>query len=208
MTPVDKWLPDVLPHVPGCPDLVAQRHVVKAATRFCEATRLWRGQEQFRARDGLHTYELDAPTDAVVHCIEWMTFNGERVTPASLSELMARYPGVMMGAGTPGQPDIFSQTEMDTVVLAPVTTGVVVYGTVLAPTPAAETLPDFLYRHYFDAIAAGAVGYLKAMTGVAWSDPNGASLQYQIFNAAMTRGKTTASKGQQGARSRAKASFF
>lgn len=65
------------------------------------------------------------------------------------------------------------------------------FAATLRPKRTATELPEDLLEEYGDCLAYGAIARLKAMSGnkVEWSDPNGASLNWQLYNEGLDRAR-------------------
>lgn len=74
---------------------------------------------------------------------------------------------------------------------APGRTCCVRFTATLRPKRTATELPEDLLEEYGDYLVYGAIARLKAMSGnkVEWSDPNGASLNWQLYNERLDRAR-------------------
>mgnify|MGYP003577447698 CR=1 FL=1 len=62
MKTFEKFFPDLLPQVPGCPEPVAEQALKRAAQRFCELTFAWRVRlDAISLAAGTDEYELPLP---------------------------------------------------------------------------------------------------------------------------------------------------
>lgn len=206
MKDLDEFLPNIRPYAPGVPDLVAYEWIRQAATEFCERTRLWRYEDSF-AITGTNPEIIVAPTGAVIHEIERIDFDGEKVakaTPAQLDEWLPDWR-----AGTlDGTPQWFTQVEPNTISLAPVQAGTLKVWLWLKPAPDAEELPDFISDQYRQIIADGALSRILLIPGQSFTNEALSSVFSGAFQSKLSALFTKGITGQQRARPRSKANFF
>lgn len=160
MKPISDFLPDVLPHVPGCPRRVVINELTKTIRRFCRDTHAWVEEiERFTATE-FDTYEvfLDADRELVA------------ITSVEDSD------------GQPIRYD-FDIEEMLVTLLDPAKGKLVIVKGALQPDETATQVIDWLVTRYREGIAAGALERLVRMKSVEWSDPNMAP----VYNAEFRR---------------------
>ena len=76
----DAFFADVLPDVLGCPEPTAERHILRAARRFCAETGAWRVDlDPTTTRADTTVYDLELPSGAEAVKILGGTLNGQDV---------------------------------------------------------------------------------------------------------------------------------
>jgi hypothetical protein len=77
MKPWSSFYPDLLMHVPGCPDILADQALCRASREFFRRTRAWMvWLDPITVSASTFTYDLDLPQDSVVVRIEKSTLDG------------------------------------------------------------------------------------------------------------------------------------
>lgn len=214
MIDIEDFLTKVLPLCPGVPEPVAIEHVRNAARDFCEATKLWRWDDEFDLGDDPNS--LCSPQDSVIHKIERCDWNGRRLTPETVGNMDDRRAD--WDSSDPdrmwrGEPQYYLQTAIDTIRLAPfpyddADPRKVKLRLILVPSEDAEMLPDFLYDHYRTTLAWGAAGSILMLDGQNFSNPEKGIYYQGKFDAALGRKSSLQQKGQQQGPIRTKANFF
>jgi hypothetical protein len=161
----DRYLPDVLPEVIGCPNPTATRHLLRAAQRFCEETGCWRvdldpvltsPDMQFDIPSGARIARLwDASVDG--RPIDIDTQNGTRLADRK--------------AGLTGCDRLLTSDRVNFTILPTPADGLeVIVAVSLMPTDDAAGIPDEVGDEYSAVIAKGALSTLLAMNNVAWQN--------------------------------------
>lgn len=186
MTTWDAWLPDVLPHVRGCPRLVAEHEIRRAAQLLLERSRAWivRTPEiaVVAAAPDVTLNLGDATRDLVR--IERAWFDGLPLTPRAVGEL-ADMVG-MDWRDQSGTPDSIVQVSPGAVRLypTPVADGTFDAECSVKPGESATGVPDDIAAAHRMIIATGAKGALMLMPRVEWQDLKlGAALLQGFENA-------------------------
>lgn len=208
MKDIDDFLPSIRPYAPGVADPTAYFAIRQAAIEFCERTRLWRFDDEFSVV-GDDCEALLTPPSSVVHEIDAVWFNGVKlrhVTPGKLDELL---PTWRAGQNRPtGQPSYVTQTEPNTIVLAPFGTGTVKLSLFLKPSPNAGEFPDFIVDQHRETIAFGALSRILLIPNQSFTDAQMAAVFGQTFQSRVDSKSAAGIIGQQRAPVRTKASYF
>lgn len=172
--------PLVAPEVMGCPSIVIESAVLRAAIEFCEKSTAWREPlDPITLQDGVAEYALPIPADArlVVIREREARLNGQILTPIMNP--------AMLRSTSAGVPSHYAQRGHDAVILHPTPASAdgmtLTIFAVLAPKLSATTLPDILADRYYEAISEGAKGILKRMPNQPWSDAARAADHYRLF---------------------------
>jgi hypothetical protein len=190
-TPIDVFLPHVLPSVIGCPDFTARSAILEAAIKFCTDSHAWTETlDLLYLSNGTHSYELDLPKDTRAAMVKnvWAA-NGE-LTSKTMDEIVARIPNWQTARGTPLY---FNQLNWEELRVYPIpnspeSTALTVRAA-LAPKRTATTFPDSFADRNFQAIVSGALGHLMMLPGQAWSNPALAAYHKGEFDAAVGAAK-------------------
>jgi hypothetical protein len=205
MTDLDDFLPYIMPKAPGCPTPTAHIALRQAAMEFCARTKLWRDSATF-LMSGLDDIHFNPPDGAVLIDFESVLFNDvplEAKTAAWMDQCMRGWR-----RGTiEGYPRFFAQTNMGTLRVAPIDTGVLTVNYWLKPTIEADQLPDFLLDQYAETIAWGALGRILSTPEQPFTDFNTGAAYAAAFEQKIASQSFKVAGGQQRARVRSKAQF-
>lgn len=173
------FLPDVMPHVPGCPVAVAEHYVRRAAQAFFDRSKAWSvltASMAVAADQAEVTVVLpDAGTELVR--VEQAWLDGRTVVPATARDLDETEENWTQQAGTvtrvvmltPGVVRLFRIPE------AAATTGLRLRASV-RPSEAATGVPDDIAVQYRDSLIMGAKGMLMTVPKKPWSSELGAAM--------------------------------
>ncbi len=167
------WLPDVLPHVPGCPVLVAEHEIKRAAQIFFEKSRAWHALTALlpvTAGQATVTIALpDAGTELVRVEAGW--YDGQPIGPATAQDLDETEPDWTSQTGTPRRVVLLTP---GIVRLFPIPTANATTGLQLRvsarPSESATGIPDDLAVQYREDITQGAKGRLLVYAKKPWTD--------------------------------------
>lgn len=173
MKPFETLFPDLLPLVPGCPEPVAERALLRATQRFCELTRCWRVVlDDVGIYVGADEYDLDLPEFTEIVRIESALFDGRSITVAG--------PGARLGRSA----RYIETTDGRTLHINPLPTGTSTLRltATLKPSDQAPGIEAFIAERYAEVIALGAAARLKQQPQKSYSAPDGLS-DWQAFEA-------------------------
>jgi len=207
----DAWLPDVLPHVAGCPDILATHETKRAAQAFFRDSLVWRVTPDPVDVDvdepEMRIYP-DASGTEIVR-IEQAAIGAAKLKPLSLDAIAAEFgPDWAAQTGTPDA--IFGPT--------PTTVRLVPYPVValteqlslvvsLTPGETASGIPDELYARYRETITDGAKSRLMLIPGQTWTNLDMGAALAARFESGISTARTDAARAHGRATPRARASF-
>lgn len=206
MKSLDAFAPSIRPYAPGVADPTLYFGVRQAAIEFCERTRLWRFEDSFAVT--ADDYEgIAAPYGAEIHEIEAVFFNGQAIDPQSTSWLDVHMQGWRTGELS-GLPKYFTQTEPDTIRLAPHQAGTLGLHVWLKPAQDTDELPDWMADQYREVIAHGALGRILLMPNQSFTNAELGAVFAGSFQAKLDGLSNKGFTGQQRAPKRTRATFF
>lgn len=199
----ERYLPEVMPSVSGCPQPIAITAIRNAAIELCMSAPVWREDiDPIYPVSGLAEYDIDTPDGSQAVVGELGQYQGSDFYPVPESEVAA-ISNITSDAGTPTH---YNLSNPETVKLFPTpnddapTTGITLKLR-LAPTRDAYEAPDWLYNQYADIIAYGAKKRLQEMNGRPWFDRVASMDNDRLFQGAIagirgkiSRGHTNASQ--------------
>lgn len=208
MSSLDSFLGYVRPWAPGVPDPTAYKAVRNAVIEFCERTRLWKFEDDYdvteeQCNDGIFT-----PNGAILHDIEVVLFNGQKLDPISTTDLDRKEKGWRTNELGSGLPKFFTQIEQNTLRIVPAMAGHVYVCLRLKPSKDTMDVPDFIANEYAETIGWGALGRILTVPGQSFSSPDLATYYAQKFTDKIDRLNGKSSTGQQNAPKRTRASFY
>jgi hypothetical protein len=197
----DKWFPDVLPQVPGCPNPVVRHELRRAAQALLTATRAWQenlaplpvaaGQDEV-------TIAPTTPAQQQIVRIESVWLDGQRLEPVTPDELDGATTD-NWGTHT-GAPSRYLQLTPGVLTLYPTPAANAITGLLvrvsLCPSDTATTIPDDLALRYSDEIQVGARARLMLYPNKPWSNPQLGITYAQDFNGAIGAAAAKAARAQ------------
>lgn len=182
----DTFFPEVMPHVMGCPEIVAFNAVRNAVIDFCRETYYW--QHKCFAQPGqanVADYEPDIPSNTKLVGVIDAWYDGKNLHPKSEPELRDIF-WRQNPFEVQGEPNFFYSYDTDTVRLIPIPqvdsqfAGLEMVVAV-QPLRASTTCIDNIYERYAETIAKGALARLKAMDDQPWADPQQSVLLDKLY---------------------------
>jgi hypothetical protein len=155
-----RYLPDLLPHVGGCADPVAEQELKRAAAEFFRRTRGWRRWlSPLTLQASVRTYDLVLPAGAMVVRLEKATLDGSPIEIRSYQSFAADPGGAdEQGAG------VASSDRVSVTLAQFYPAGAELQVEVsLTCSDSSTGLDDELFEQHRDAIVAGAKGRLMLM---------------------------------------------
>jgi len=171
----DKFYTQVQPYVPGCPEIVMDEHLRRAAVDFCARSEVWRFDiEPRQTFPGVSDYYLDTPNHGRLEDVTHLFLEGRRLdriadlyeqpnpqVPDTRPDAYAVYMGgALRFFPTPDREYAFQGAG------------------VLRPAQTATGVEDFIFETYGSDIICGAVASLLEIPNKEWSNPE-ASLYYR-----------------------------
>lgn len=207
------WLQDVRPHVPGCPDLLAEHELRRCAQEFFRRSRAWqvRIPAAIAVTAGTSTVTIatgDAAQDLLR--VESIRYDGKELEPVAQDALDKSF-GDDWSTHT-GFPNRFLQLTPGSVVLYPVpdvdaVTGVTARLSV-TPSESSTGLPDDLAIKFYEPIHIGARSRLMLYPGKPWTNYDLAAVYGNAFTDMADAANVQASMSFSRARLASRATWF
>lgn len=203
-TSYDDFLPQVLPEVPGCPEISAINAIRKAAIDFCEQSLIHVvDHDPVTVIAGTADYDLESPiSNTRVTKIMRAWFKRNELAPVHPDEIgdptlyNQNIGGVTV---TRGDPKLYTQKDADTFSLFPIPAITepqsVTLRVALVPTRKSTTCETFLFEDWLDEIAAGAAALLQETPGKSFFNPPKAAFNRKAFVAGINAAKQQATRG-------------
>lgn len=168
MASYDLLLPRVLPQTQPCPGVMALDAVRQVAVDFCTRAEIWRDVLTERVFPGASAIDLPLERDTALVRVVELRLDGAVLSPGD--DFTASPRAVDLAFDPPRE----------------LTARIAV---VLRPSRLATRLPEEMLEEWGDVLAFGALAKLKSMSGphVAWSDPQGAALNLQLYEQGVAR---------------------
>jgi len=200
MKPWDTFLPDVLPHCPGCPDLVAEDEIRNAAEEFLERAFVWRywTPAMVTAQDQTDYTPLLPTATRLVRLHEALL----GTTPLDIDTIAGGETGTAYKACTP---DLRAIRVGPDAPAADQTLKVLVS---LTLTKASTGLPDELYDAYSRQIAYGAVARICAHANKPYTNPEKSGTERTRFLDAIDLARSDKARGNSSQPARVTGHFF
>lgn len=192
------WIPDILPHVAGCPIPIVEHELRRAAQEFFERTRAWKVQlAAVPVTSGTQEVAITV-ADAAEQVPVWASevwYDGLWIRLATTEDLFARDRNWPTRTGVPSE---YTQLTPGSLRLYPIPSANAVTGlTCLAAIKPADTatgIPDALRVKFRQAIASGAKSRLFAYPGKPWSSPEMAKMFRDDFDAEIDKATLAATR--------------
>ncbi len=185
MKPVSDFFSRVMPYLPGCPEPTAAQALVDAAIVFCEDSLVIRNQlDTFSTVVGQDAYELDVPTQQQVSRV-LTVFVEDTPIPAWTAQ---GTPPVDDARASPTAYYVTRNNSELRLRLYPTPDKAYPIKVVAAlrPTRTATRMEDDLLDLWSDAVIAGALSRLMAVTSQAFTNP-GEAMRMQMMAAQLAR---------------------
>lgn len=192
------WLPDVLPHVAGCPNVIVEHELKRSAQQFFQASRAW----QVTLDPVAVTADMEEVTistgDSSIDLVrvEKAWYDGVPLDVASADSLDGEF-GDDWQSHT-GTPNSIVQIEPSIVRLYPVPTADAVTGlkcrVSVKSSETATGVPDNMAVRFKDGIIAGAKARLMLYPNAAWSNPEMAVVYAGAFDSMTSNARLDAAR--------------
>lgn len=189
------WLPDILPHVPGCPVIVVQHELMRAAQEFFTRSRAWLVTDSpvtvVATTEEISLSPTDAEQDLVR--VEAVWFNG---IPGKVKTVAEMDEDVTDWQTATGTPSIIVQLSPDIARLHPIPTADVTVKVrkSIRPSDSATGIPDDLASAYRNDLAQGAKSRIMLHKDKPWTDPSLAAVSQAQFNDATSSANLDAAR--------------
>lgn len=168
------FLPEVLPHVAGCPEPIAEQAVRNAVIDLCKRGLVWKYDlDPIATQANWPTYEIDLPSGSQVIKPSRVAFEGDVIDPYSRARLDSEHSGWSTRSGNTFGYFFNSAYSELTLAEAPGASDAsgLEIAMFLAPTRAATEVEDFFYDRLLEEVAFGARARLMMTKGATWYDP-------------------------------------
>ena len=198
MSRYEDFLPEVLPYVPECPEIVAVNAIRNAVIEFCDKS-LWLIYEHdpisLIAYQGV--YELDLPDDTMSARILDAWISNLPMAPRGEDDLKRIYP--IAWREMEGRPQFYTQLDPGEVYFVPKPivndTDAVKMLIALKPTRESVTCDDSIYERWAEQIGQGARARIHEIPGQTFSDPGLAIRNRTLFEVAIGEAKVERNRG-------------
>lgn len=199
MTAYTAFLPQVMPYVKDCPQVIVEDAIRNAAIEFCEESYIWKQDlSAISTVSGTNEYTITLPTGTSLVNIDSCWFSNRFLIPKASDEL-ARLFRLSDWRTAEGDPVYYLRDTPDKIIVVPTpqtaSSDAIKIRGVLAPSRTSTTVEDFIYNEYLEVIAAGARARLYAIPGQPFSDMTLAMLNRRDFAAGISKAKIQANKG-------------
>lgn len=188
---------EVLPDLPGVPQLLALNAIRSASIEFCERSCCWvvdADPISAVANQPVYQFEPEAGTDVV--CVVQAWYNGQEIHQRTADqledELSIRSTAFIAGSPwneQPGVPLFFMIERPDEFVLAPFPStalaNAIKMKVAVKPSRTAKGMERWILNKYFEALASGAKYRLLSMQKKPWSSPELAMYHKREFDLAI-----------------------
>lgn len=198
MTPWSYWQPDVLPYVPGCPVLVFEHEIRRAAQVFLRASRAWTVNETPRPVGAGQAEVSIAPSDPGQELVrlEAAWYDARPLRIITSDQLDAdRSQDWISHTGAPSDvlQEIPGAVRLYPVPIEAATVGLRVRLSV-APSDTATGLPDDIAARFREEMTAGALARLMLQPGKPWTNGDRGLMYEARFNEFVGRGNAAAAR--------------
>lgn len=196
------WFPDLMPHVPGCPQVLAEHELRRAAQAFFFQTRAWKvdvgpvtvtaGTPEWATATG------DVEQDLVRVEAAWI--DGKPIEPTTAEKLDRDYADDWRSHT--GTPTAYLQLTPGVLQLYPVPLVDVALKLRLSVSPSEVStgLPDEMAVKYRDLMHVGAKSRLMMYPGKPWTNFDLSGVYGTAFNNLVAQATAEAARGQVQAR--------
>lgn len=164
-TDYERWLPRVLPDVPGCPDVTVIHHARLACREWFERTLSWREQlAPITAAAGDSSYLLPLPPDSVLAKLMTYVIDGRDGVAVSVQT------GLKYVRENRSGNYCWTQDNRNVSVHpAPTAAQVLEFGVALKPSDDSSSIPERLFDLYADKITDGILARIFGMASQPWT---------------------------------------
>ena len=198
MTPWSYWQPDVMPYVPGCPVLVFEHELRRAAQIFLRASRAWQVDEAPRPVTAGQAEVSIAPGNPEQELVRleaaWYDGRPLRIQTSEQLDLERTLDWI----SHTGAPDSLVQMVPGVVRLYPIPLVAADTGLRLrlsvAPSDVSTGLPDDIAVRFREEMTTGVLARLMLQIGKPWTNPDRGMMYEARFNEFVGRGNVAAAR--------------
>jgi hypothetical protein len=202
MATFDSLIKEILPYVPGCPEVLIKSNLRSATIEFCEKSKAFvHDLEPITSTSGIHEYEFDQPVGTSVHSILWAIYDGEDLDPISPRSLELNYPDWRDRSSIP---KVYLQKDSNKFWLIPVPNAtqasIIQLSVSLKPTRTASNIDTSFSNDYRDGILYGTLYRLLRIPSRAWTDLYASADYLGLFRQQVAEAELRARSGDLGVR--------
>lgn len=163
-----QFFPDILAEVPGCPDPMLERALLRAAQEFCAGTQAWKlWLDASPTALNVTDYDLELAPNSELLRLERATLDGRAINVITSAELPDDWLNNRNVSTC-----VFTDDRKTITLLPPPAAGLSLrIEACLKPASNATGVEDFLFDYYADTIAMGALARLMQKSNVPFSNP-------------------------------------
>lgn len=187
------FLPEVLPNVPGCADIVAINAIRNATIDLLERSLAFKETQDAQVvAPADFPMDIEAPSGMRVVAVTAVQAGGVPLDPVTHDAVSTSEGGVAQT----GSPIGYYMPTPETVTLDPLPNASVslVLTVACTPTRASTGVESWVYQRHLEEIASGALARLLAQPMQPWSNPDLASFHLNRFENAVSRLRISAMK--------------
>lgn len=178
-------VPEIAPHLYGCPDILIENSIRAAVIELCEKALVYQAElDPVTTVSGIYEYDLEAPSGTSVHKVLWVSHHGKDLEPTTSVLLEQRLPK-WRETDQAGMPVYFIKQSSSVVWLAPAPSTTSANSTiiraVLKPTHTSQSCDNDVMNDYRDAIVNGALFRLLRIPNRDWTDFKHSQLYANLF---------------------------
>jgi hypothetical protein len=193
----DNFLPEVLPYVPECPELVAINAIRNAVIEFCKKSAWLLNEQTFDLVALQRDYQLTLPVETELVRVQDAWYDHVPLKPKGEDDLKRLY-GLDWRVVT-GRPAYYTQLSPDTIRLCPAPlldeAAAIDTMVVLTPTRASTSCDLTIYERWLEGIACGAKARLMSLPQQSFTDPQMAMANKAMFNTAIGEARIERNRG-------------
>lgn len=195
-----QFLPEVLPFVPDCPQIVAVNAIRNACIDFCNKTWYWQVDlDPLPIVAKVSNYPIDVPSGTEFIGLAGCWIEGVWIDAQSNDELNRKFRGLDWRTIEGGNPRYVTQIESEEILLVPrpaeTKQNALTIRAVIAPAIDSTEVGRDLLNHYRRVISLGARSYLHGTMGQPFSDLNLSEYFEGKFNRECSKVRIKVNKG-------------
>jgi hypothetical protein len=196
----EAFLPEVMPFVRDCPEIVAVQAIRNAIIEFCEETHyLQENLDPMPGQKNVGLYQLDA-NDSNYKVVEIMqAYYGDQLLIPKAQEELNQIYRTSNWEDLSGNPYYYFRTRSDEMrlVTKPILTeqNKLKVKAAIAPKRSSTVVTDELYERFLEQVAMGARARLYNTPNQPYYDPGAAGVYTKRFNDVMAEVRTRVYKG-------------
>lgn len=184
-------VPECLPDVVGCPDLLIERALRDAAIELATRGHIWMVEQYPEAFSvGQEDMYLDLPTKTRLVSVLSVKYGDYQLEPYNPLDLDQYSIDWRTATGSPRAYIVLTEKTLKPIPIPDTASDTKFYVTfAVAPTRESTGLPDELMNRWHAALVAGALSRLMTMRRVVWSDPTTAGIHRAFFERGVSEAK-------------------